>query len=162
MVVTVTVKDLVLLAAIALVRDLTDDFEAFLVRFRTGVCVVNAAHARHFGNQLFCEQSARNRACCAAKEIHLHKLVTHSICDAFAAIANINGPNATGYSISMLLAVLIPDVDAFAFDDHLRLAGLKTFVLDQMVPHVRTICVDDFGIVVVFECTVHLHSPFFG
>ncbi len=55
--------------------------------------------------------------------------------------------------------MLVPDFDTFAFDDHLRLTSLEAFMLDQMVPYVRTICVDDFGIVVVFECPVHLQSP---
>ena len=158
-VVTITVEDLVLLAAIALMCDLTDDLKAFFVGLRAGVRIIDTAHARHLGNQLFRKQSTGDRPCCTTKEIHLNKLVAHSIRNALAAIANIYCPNTARHRIGVLFAVLVPDFDAFAFDDHLRLASLETFMLNQMVPYVRTICVYDFRIVVVFECTVHLQSP---
>ena len=55
----------------------------------------------------------------------------------------------------MLFAVLVPNTDPFAFDDDAGLARLKTLVLDQMVPDVRAICIDDFAVVIVLKCPVH-------
>ena len=93
-VVAVTVQDLVLLAAIALVRDLANDLEALLVGLRTGIRIVDAAHAGHLLDQLLGKDRAGDRADGAAEEVHLEDLVTHGIGNALAAVAHIDCPDA--------------------------------------------------------------------
>ena len=142
MVVTVTVENLVFLAAVFLVRNLAHHLEDLLIGLRSGVAVVDAAHARHLRDQLLGKFGPGDRTRCLREVAHLHQLFLHRIGNAFTAIANVDGPDRTGNGIDVFFAVLVPDPHAFAFDDDARLGFFKGFVLGQVMPDVGAVCVN--------------------
>ena len=58
----------------------------------------------------------------------------------------------------MLFALLIPDTHALAFDDDARVGGFIGFMLAEVVPDVRAICLDHTGDIVFAKCTIHVRD----
>ena len=147
-IVALAVEDFVLLATVMLVRNLAHHLEGFLVRFGAGVRVVDAAEARHLLDQALGEFGAGDRAFGACEIAHLDELVADGVSDFGAAIADVDCPDAAGHRINMFLAGHIPNAQAAAFDDDLGVDGFERFVLDEMVPDMRAIGLDDLSGVV--------------
>src|SRR5690606_12969005 len=53
--------------------------------------------------------------------------------------------------VDVFLALRVPDPDALALDHDAGVHGLELLVLDQVVPEVGAVGLDDFGNVVVLE-----------
>ncbi len=128
--------------------DLAHHFEYFFVRFRTGIHIVNAAHAWHFFDQFLGELRTRDGPHALGEIVHFNQLITHSICDLCAAIANIHSPDTAGDSIQEFTTGLVPDTDAFAFHDDARVIGFQRLVLGQVVPDMGAIGLNDVGQVI--------------
>ena len=157
-IVALAVEDLVLLAAVFLVRDLADDLVGLLVRFGTGVGHVDPAHPRHLGDQPLGEECAGDRPDGVAEEIDLHQLVADRVGDAFAAITDIHRPDAARDRVEMLPPVGVPDAHALALDQDQRVGGLVFLMLAQMVPDMGLVGLDDVAVVVP-GMNVHRLSP---
>ncbi len=157
-VIAVAVEDLVLLAAMALVRDLADHLEGLLVRLGAGIGVVDPAHARHLLDQHLGEDRAGNGPRRIGEVIHFHKLVVDRLGDRLAAVAHVHRPDATRDGVEMLLAPGVPDPHSLALDDDARIGRLEGFVLDQVMPDMGAVGLDHFGNVVRVARGVHLPS----
>jgi hypothetical protein len=155
MIIAVAVQDLVFLAAMLTRRDLPHHFESLLIGFRARAGIVNPAHPRHFRDQLFSKQSPRNRPDGTAEEVHLDQLVPHSIGNAFAAIADIDRPDATRHGINKLFAFGIPNAKPFAFNDNPRVDRLKRLMLRKMVPDVGAVGFDHTRKIIAIGRAVH-------
>jgi hypothetical protein len=93
-IVTLPVEDLVFAAAMVPVRDLPDHLEGLLVGLRSGVRVIDPAHARHFLDEFLGEQRTRDRSGAVGEIVHLDQLVAYGIGNALPAIADIDRPDA--------------------------------------------------------------------
>ena len=165
-VVPVAVKDLELTATVTFVGDLTNHLERLLIRLRTGIRIVNAAHSRHSGNQLFREQRARHRAGRTREIVELQELLVDGPGDRFAAVPHINRPYATGQGIEVLLSAGVPYPKSLPLDNDARIGELERLVLGQVVPDMSAVGLDHVGNVVFRELKVHgpnsLCRPDFG
>ena len=135
MIVTGTIQDAGLLAAVLQLADLTDDLESLFVGFGTGVGEIHAAHAGHLGDQLFRELDGGDVADAVGEVAQFHHLGGDGVNDFLAAIADVDGPHAAGHGVDVGLAVDVGDAHAFAL--HID-GGLEILVLGQVVPNVRT------------------------
>ncbi|MNI14738.1 hypothetical protein D3C73_680120 [compost metagenome] len=142
-VIAVAVEDLVFAAIVLPVRDLAHHLEHLLVRFRAGVRIIDAGHARHLFDQLFSEKRCRNVACCAGEIVELYQLVSHRIGNRCSAITDIDGPDGTGDRIEIFLAGRIPDPRALALDIDFWIDALILLVLREMVPDMGAVGLDD-------------------
>ena len=158
-IITVTIQDLMLFAAIALMCDLTHHFKGFFIRLRSRVTIINPAHTRHFANQFFREQRPGDRAGRAREIVKLNQLVAHRVGNAFAPIADVNGPNAARDSVNMFFSVLIPNLNSLALDNNPRVIGFKRLVLYQVMPDMGAVSFDHMGNIVIVKRSVHLTSP---
>ena len=159
MVVAVAIKNLVLFAAVFLVRDLAHHFEGFLVRLGPAVHVIDAGETRHLGDQLFGVDRAGNGASGPSEIVQLDQLVAYCIGDRLAAIADVDGPDAAGNRIEMFLPVLVPDMDALAFYDDAGIGGLIRLVLAEVVPDMGLVGLYNMRNIVLAECAIH-DGPF--
>ena len=158
-IIAVTIQDFMFFAAIALMCDLAHHFKGFFIRLRSRVAIINPAHTWHFANQFFREQRPRNRPRRASKIVKLDQLVAYRVGDAFAPIADINRPDAARDTVNMFFSVLIPNLNAFAFDNNPGVIGFKRFVLDKVMPDMGAVSFDHMGNIVIVKRSVHLTSP---
>ena len=79
-----------------------------------------------------------------SKVIHFYQLITYGVSYTLAAIAHVYCPNATRHGIEMLFAFLIPNTVAFAFHDDTWVNSFKGFMLNQVVPYVGAVILNDF------------------
>ena len=100
----------------------------------------------------------RNRPGRPREIVQLDQLVAHGVGNAFTAIADVDGPDTTGHRVQMLFALLVPDTHAFAFDNDPWVRGFIGFVLAEVVPDVRAICLDHTGDIVFAKCTIHVRD----
>ena len=128
--------------------DLADHLERLFIRLGPRVGVVDPVKPRHLGDQHFRELGARNGAKRAAEETHLGHGIGNRLAHAFAAIANIDGPDAARHGIDMFLALDVPDAQPAAFDDDARVDGFIGLVLADMVPDMGAISLDHMAGVV--------------
>ena len=135
MIIAIAIEDFGFHATVFLMRKLANHLEHLLVRFRTRVGIIHAAHAGHFADQFFSKKRAGNRSGCLRKVTDFHQLIAHCIGNGFAAIADVHGPNTTRYGVDILFAVLVPNTHAFAFYDDAWITGFERFVLEQVVPN---------------------------
>ena len=147
-IIAVTIQDFRLLAAIVLGRNLPHHFKGFFIRLRAGVGIINAIQTWHFADQAFGKFGTRNGAFRPCKIAKFDQLVAHGIGDFRPSIADVNRPDTAGHSIKMFLAGDIPNPHAFAFDDDLGVNRFKGFMLCQMVPNMRAVCLDHCGCIV--------------
>jgi hypothetical protein len=157
-VVTVAVEDLVLPAAVALVRDLPDHLEGLLVGLRSGVAVIDPAETRHLPDQFLGEKRPGYGACRAGKVVHPHQLVVDGLRDAFAAVAHVDRPDAAGNRIEVFLAGLVPDPHAAALDDDVGVLRLEGLVLDQVMPDMGLVGLDNRLDIIGLNGQVHARS----
>ena len=143
-VVTFAVKNFRLLAAMMLVADLADHFEAFFIRLRTRVRIVNAVEAGHLVDQHFSKVCAGDCPCHTAKETHFGHFICNRLADPLAAIAYVDCPNATGHGINVLFAFDVPNLNAFAFYNDTGVNAIFVrFMLRKVVPDVRAVSFND-------------------
>jgi hypothetical protein len=154
-IVAVTVKDLALLAAVDLVRDLADHLEGLLVGLRTRVGIIDTCHARHLLDQTLGKLGRRNGSERAAPEVHLEDLIAHGIGDAFAAIANVDRPDAARNRIEEFAAGDVPDPKALALDHDARVDPFELLVLNEVVPDVGAVGLDHRAGIVGEAVSVH-------
>ena len=144
-VVTSAIQDAGLLAAVLQLADLTDDLESLFVGFGTGVGEIHAAHAGHLGDQLFRELDGGDVADAVGEVAHFHHLLGDGVDDFLAAVADVDGPHATGNGVKIGLAVDVGDAHPFAL--HIN-GGLEILVLGQVVPNVLFVQSDQFSFIV--------------
>ena len=147
-IVALAVEDLVLAPAVMPMRDLAHHLEDLLVGLRAGVGIIDPAHARHLLDQLAGKQRAGDGAGRIGEIVHLHQLVAHRVGNALAPVADIDRPHAAGHGIEMFLAGGVPDTHAAPLDDDARVDRLEHLVLDEMVPEMRAIGLDDISNIV--------------
>jgi hypothetical protein len=142
-IVAVAVEDLPLLAAVHLVGDLADHLEGLLVGLAPAVGVVDAAQARHLLDQALAEACVGDGARGAGEEREAHELVAHGVGHPLAPVADVDGPDAARDGVDVLLAGDVPDAHPAAFDDDPRVHRLEGLVLDEVVPNVRAVGLDN-------------------
>ena len=125
--------------------DLTDDLESLFVGFGTGVGEIHAAHAGHLGDQLFRELDGGDVADAVGEVAHFHHLLGDGVDDFLAAVADVDGPHATGNGVKIGLAVDVGNAHPFAL--HIN-GGLEILVLGQVVPNVLFVQSDQFSFIV--------------
>ncbi len=98
-----------------------------------------------------------------AKVVQFDQLVAHGVGDAFAAIADVDGPDPARNRIQMLFAVLVPDAHTAALDNDARVGfGVgpgPAGVLAEVVPDMGAVGLDHMRDVVVHYLAVHERAP---
>ncbi len=158
-IIAVAEQDLVLLALVMTCRDLAHHFIDLLIRLRARIRIIDAAQAGHLGQQLFGEQRRRNRAAGTRPVVQLDQLIAHHIGDAFAAVADVDRPDAARDAIKEFLALGIPQPHALAFDEDAGIDGFILLVLAEVVPDVLAIGFDRMAHVVRGKGKCHCASP---
>ncbi len=144
-IVAVAVENLPFLAAVDLVADLADHLEGFLVRLGPGVGVIDAGQARHLFGQTLGELGAGDRALGSGEIAEFRQLAGDSVGNLFAPVADVHGPDAAGHGVDVFLAGQVPDAEALALDDDLGVDGLEGLVLDEVVPDMGAVGLDQLA-----------------
>ena len=141
-VVALAIQDLVFDAAVFLVRDLAYHLVNLLVGFRPRVGIINPAHPRHLGQQLFGKQRAGDRPGRACEIVQLDQLVAHRIGNAFTPVTDIDGPHTARHRIQKLAPLGVPDMDALAFDNDQRVLRFVFLVGRKVMPDMGAVGLD--------------------